>query len=94
MKVYGGASARRSAVDMQAYAENGYIDKAPHFNSVLNILENPEVTPILKALIEESAVLSRRLNRTSLPIPPAFPLRSTNAGSTKSTASKCPSRIG
>lgn len=55
MKVYGGASARRSMVDMEEYAENGYIDKAPHFNSILNVLENPEVTPILKALIEESA---------------------------------------
>jgi transposase len=55
MKVYGGASGRRSMVDMQKYAERGYIDKAPHFNSILNVLENPEVTPILKALIEESA---------------------------------------
>jgi hypothetical protein len=42
-------------VDMQEYAQGGYIDKAPHFNSILNVLENPEVTPILKALIEESA---------------------------------------
>jgi transposase len=55
MKVYGGASSRRSMIDMQEYAKNGYIDKAPHFNSILNVLENPEVTPILKALIEESA---------------------------------------
>lgn len=55
MKIYGGASARRSMVDMQEYAENGYIDKAPHFNSILNVLENPEVTPILKELIAESA---------------------------------------
>jgi hypothetical protein len=55
MKVYGRASSRRSMVDMQAYAANGYIDKAPHFNSILNVLDNPEVTPILKALIEESA---------------------------------------
>ena len=55
MKIYGGTSARRSIVDMKQYAEGGYIDKAPHFNSILNVLENPEVTPILKALIEESA---------------------------------------
>jgi transposase len=55
MKIYSGASARRSMVDMQQYADGGYIDKAPHFNSILNVLENPEVTPILKALIEESA---------------------------------------
>lgn len=55
MKVYGGASGRRSMVDMQEYANNGYIDKAPHFNSILGILENPDATLILKALIEESA---------------------------------------
>jgi transposase len=55
MKIYGGASARRSMVDMNDYADAGYIDKAPHFNSILNILENPDVTLILKALIEESA---------------------------------------
>ena len=55
MKVYGGTSGRRAMVDMNDYAENGYIDKAPHFNSILGILENPEITPILKALIEESA---------------------------------------
>src|SRR5580698_3656031 len=55
MKIYGGTSARRAMVDMQQYAEGGYIDKAPHFNSILNVLESAEVTPILKALIEESA---------------------------------------
>ncbi len=55
MKVYGGTSGRRAMVDMQKYVEGGYIDKAPHFNSILGILENPNVTPILKAMIEESA---------------------------------------
>ena len=41
MKVYGGASRRVApTVDMQSYAENGYIDKAAHFNSDLNVLEN------------------------------------------------------
>lgn len=42
MKIYGGTSARRSIIDMEQYAEGGYIDKAPHFNSILNVLENPE----------------------------------------------------
>jgi transposase len=55
MKIYGGTSARRAMVDMQEYAQGGYIDKAPCYNSILGVLENPEVTPILKALIEESA---------------------------------------
>jgi transposase len=55
MKIYGGTSARRAMVDMQEYAQGGYIDKAPCYNSILSVLEKPEITPILKALIEESA---------------------------------------
>ncbi len=55
MKVYGGMSARRTTCDLRDFAERGLIDKAPHYNSVLNALENPELTPILHALIEESA---------------------------------------
>lgn len=41
--------------DMQGYAERGYIDKAPHFNSISNAVESAILTPILKAMIEESA---------------------------------------
>lgn len=55
MKVYGGMSARRTASDLRQFAESGLIDKAPHYNSVINALENPELTLILKAMIEESA---------------------------------------
>jgi transposase len=55
MKIYGGTSGRRAMVDMCDYAAKGYIDKAPHFNSIFNVLENPILTPLLKAMIEESA---------------------------------------
>ncbi|HTV74660.1 MAG TPA: transposase [Candidatus Acidoferrales bacterium] len=55
MKVYGGTSGRRASVDMRDYATKGYIDKAPHYNSIFNILESPALTPILKTMIEESA---------------------------------------
>ncbi len=55
MKVYGGMSARRTATDLREFAERGMIDKAPHYNSVINAFENPDVTPFLKAMIEESA---------------------------------------
>lgn len=54
-KVYGTMSARRSTTDLRACATAGHIDRAPHFNSVLNYLGKPEVTPLLKALIAESA---------------------------------------
>lgn len=55
MKVYSGMSARRATSDLREFADRGLIDKAPHYNSVLNVLENPQITPFLKALIEESA---------------------------------------
>jgi transposase len=55
MKVYGGSSARRTMTDMRDYEAKGYIDRAPHFNSISNALENPDLTPILTAMIEESA---------------------------------------
>jgi transposase len=55
MKVYGGMSARRTTSDLRDLAERGFIDKAPHYNSVINALENPDLTPFLRALIEESS---------------------------------------
>jgi transposase len=56
MKVYGGASGRRAMTDLREYAAKGYIDRAPHYNSVFNAFENPDLTPILSRMIEESAV--------------------------------------
>ena len=32
-----------------------YITKVPHFNSIFHYLENPELTPILTAMIAESS---------------------------------------
>lgn len=55
MKVYGTTSGRRAATDLREYAAMGYLRKAPHYNSVFNALEIAALTPILKALIEESA---------------------------------------
>lgn len=55
MKVYGGMSARRTSSDLREFAERGLIDKAPHYNSVINALENPDLTSFLRALIEESS---------------------------------------
>lgn len=55
MKVYTTASGRRAMTDMRELASKGYIDKAPSYNSIFNALENKALTPILKAMIEESA---------------------------------------
>lgn len=55
MKTYSTMSGRRSASDIRQCAERGHLDTAPHYNSIFKYLENPALTPILKALIEESA---------------------------------------
>ena len=55
-KVFSTVSARRFTCDLQDAQAKGYIVKTPHFNSVLNALENPEVTTILLALIERASL--------------------------------------
>jgi transposase len=54
-KVYSTVSGRRASSDLRECAAKGHIDRAPHYNSVFNYLENPSLTPILKTLVEESA---------------------------------------
>lgn len=54
-KVYSGFSARRFMTDMRDACADGYVTTAMHFNSVLNFLENPALTPILKAMIVEAS---------------------------------------
>jgi transposase len=48
-------SSRRFATDLREAHERGYITKAPHFNSVLNVLDDEETTPILTELVAKSA---------------------------------------
>lgn len=55
MKVYTTLSARRSMSDLREARERGYISKLPCHNSVLNALESPDLTPILRDLIVESS---------------------------------------
>jgi transposase len=57
-KIYSTMSARRFTSDLCDAQAKGYIDKVPHFNSVLNYLESPELYDILLDLIR----------RTSLPL--------------------------
>jgi len=56
LKVYSTVSGRRFMCDLGDARERGYIDKTPHFNSVSNSMEDPELTPILGDLIRESAL--------------------------------------
>ncbi len=55
-KVYSTVSQRRFMSDLREAHERGYITKVPHFNSISNYLENPNLTPILKSLITKSSL--------------------------------------
>ena len=55
MKIYGTLSGRRTATDLRNCEARGYVGSAPHYNTVFKYLEDPTLSPILKALIEESA---------------------------------------
>jgi transposase len=54
-KAYTTMSGRRFISDLKEAQSSGLIEKAAHYNSSFNYLESPEITLILKALIEQSA---------------------------------------
>ncbi len=55
-KVYSTVSARRFMSDLRAAHAKGYLSKTPHFNSVLNVLDDPDTTRVLQDLITESSL--------------------------------------
>ncbi|HEY0320678.1 MAG TPA: transposase [Pyrinomonadaceae bacterium] len=55
-KTYSLLSGRRFISDLKEAQRRGYISKTPHFNSIFNYLELPEMTPFLKELIIESSL--------------------------------------
>ncbi len=55
-KVYGGMSARRSDSDVRENAAKGHMAQDPNFNSVLRYLRDPGMTPVLRSLVEISAL--------------------------------------
>lgn len=55
-KVYSLSSARRFSGELAEAHEAGYIGKCPHFNSVLNVFDREETTPILKGMLHTSAL--------------------------------------
>ena len=42
--------------DIRDAHSKGYLSRVPHFNSICNYLENPELTPILYSLISETSL--------------------------------------
>jgi transposase len=55
-KVYSTMSARRFTSDLCDAQAKGYISRVLHYNSVLNYLENPDLFPVLTAMIERAAL--------------------------------------
>lgn len=56
LKVYRGNSARRFMGDMQEAQARGLVAKVPHFNSVLNYLDNETITPALLEMVRLTAL--------------------------------------
>jgi transposase len=54
-KSYSTMSGRRFTCELKEAESRGLICKAAHYNSAFRYLENPELTPLLKTLIEQSA---------------------------------------
>ncbi|RJO62526.1 MAG: transposase [Dehalococcoidia bacterium] len=52
---YASTSGRRFTSELKDAQSKGLLSKAAHYNSAFRYLENPELTPLLKTLIEQSA---------------------------------------
>jgi transposase len=55
-KVFSTVSARRFISDLAEAQAKGYLTKTPHFNSVLNALDNEALTPILYDMIVQTSL--------------------------------------
>ncbi len=55
-KIYSTVSCRRFMCDLADAHERGYLSRVPHFNSIFNYLELPEMTTALHFLIERSSL--------------------------------------
>ncbi len=54
-KVYTTASGRRASTEIRECQAKGFIDDAPHHNSISHYLTMPALTPLLTSLVEETA---------------------------------------
>lgn len=55
-KVYSTVSARRFMSDLREAHKRGLISRVPCYNSIFNILQNEDITPVLISLIERTAL--------------------------------------
>lgn len=64
LKVYSTVSGRRADTDMRAAESDGLMDKAPSYNSLFRYVERPELMPLLKRLVEQSASPLKAIERS------------------------------
>lgn len=62
-KIYSTVSGRRFMTDLNEARDKGYITKVCHFNSIFNYLEMPNLTSVLKQMIEHSSLPLKALER-------------------------------
>ena len=55
MKTYIGMSGRRATSDIRSCAARGLMTES-HYNTIFRYMERPEVTPVLRVLVEQSAL--------------------------------------
>lgn len=80
--------------DLRAAHAHGYLARVPHYNSIFNYPENPDVTPILKSLIVESSLPLKAVEVDFAADSPASLCRASRAGSTTSRVWSGSSMIG
>jgi transposase len=56
LKVYSTMSGRRASTDIRECKQKGMIEHAPHYNSVFRYMEDASLTPVLRRLVEQSAM--------------------------------------
>ncbi len=63
-KVYSTVSGRRFMSDLRDSQEKGFINRLPCYNSIFNVFESENTTPILHALIEATAAPLKAVETT------------------------------
>src|SRR3989338_7660279 len=75
MKTYEKTSSRRVISELELCKRARYLYRLPHFNSIINYFNNPNLTLLLKELIEISAMPLAQIERRFAVDSPGFSLR-------------------
>ncbi len=63
LKVYSGMSGRRAESYIRRAAEQGLLSKTVPYNTISDYMKNPELTPLLRTLLQESALPLKGIER-------------------------------